>query len=72
MKLKPCPFCGAKPDLRKLQALQNYDDNGNLWPGMRTLPEDIIGCINISGCDVRPRLMRVNTKDAVKIWNERY
>lgn len=68
--MKTCPFCGTFPNYSKITVCQNHDDNKNIWEVMRNLPAEVIACKNVN-CKVRPRLQRVNTDDAERIWDER-
>jgi len=66
--LKCCPWCKQLPSHKKLKCCQDFDDAGNSYPKLTILPSEIIECANPL-CKVRPRLERVNTNDAVSIWN---
>jgi hypothetical protein len=71
MKIKPCPFCGGKVNLREHTVCQTFDSAGMSWDTLQNLPEQTIECNNIGVCAIRPRLSRVNTGDAIDIWNKR-
>lgn len=57
MKLKPCPFCGKKPEVMKETEKVNY----------------FVGCVNYRECSVIPIPFVVyNTiNDAIDAWNKR-
>jgi hypothetical protein len=71
MKIKPCPFCGGKVSFREHTVSQNFDSTGASWDTIQELPEQTIECNNTNICNIRPRLSRVNTGDAITIWNKR-
>ena len=70
VSLVPCPWCGEKPCYRIVTSQQNYDHAGNYYPEVKELPTEIISCMNVAECKVRPELIRVNSGDAVQIWND--
>jgi hypothetical protein len=68
MKIKHCPWCKQIPIYKKLIFEANYDHAGNKYQYLKRIPTEIIECNN-TDCFVRPRLIRMNTNDALKIWN---
>jgi len=67
---KECPWCHQTPTYKKQKCEQNYDSNGNYYHDVIELPQEIIECENTK-CYVRPKLIRVNTKDVIDVWNKR-
>ena len=68
MKLEACPWCNEPPRYRRQTLLCNYDHAGNHYEDIREIPAEIIECSNVK-CKVRPHLTRINTDDAIKVWN---
>jgi len=68
MKLEPCPWCKELPRYSQQTLLCNYDHAGNHYDDIREIPAERIECSNVK-CKVRPDLTRINTNDAVEIWN---
>jgi len=68
MKLELCPWCKGLPRYSQQTLLCNYDLAGNYYDDITELPAEIIECVNVK-CKVRPNLTRINTNDAVEVWN---
>jgi hypothetical protein len=69
-ELLPCPWCGNTPDYKTLMHCQSWNDCG-ITRGAHTDREaEVIECVNTK-CPVRPKLTRVQSDDAVQIWNTR-
>ena len=68
MKLEPCPWCKELPRYRQQTRWCNYDDDGMSYINIIELPAEHIECSNVK-CQVRPNLTRINTNDAIKVWN---
>ena len=69
MKIEPCPWCKESPRCSQQTLLCNYDHAGNHYEDIREIPAERIECSNVM-CKVRPSLTRINTNDAIKVWNE--
>lgn len=68
IELKPCPWCKQTPVFIKSTSCQSYDDTGKYYSGCVNLPHEVVQCNNVH-CACRPRICRVNTSDAITLWN---
>jgi hypothetical protein len=68
MLLKQCPWCKNIPTYKKYNAWWNYDHTGKSYDNIISLPTESIECVNVH-CKVRPNITRINTNDAIDIWN---
>ena len=68
MKLEPCPWCKESPRYRQQTRWYNYDDAGMSYVNIIELSAEIIECPNVK-CKIRPALTRINTNDAIEVWN---
>ena len=67
--MKKCPWCGSDPSYKVVTWNCNYDSNGNMGD-LKDRRTEIIECSNLK-CEVRPKLVRVETGDAEEIWDNR-
>jgi len=68
MKLKSCPWCKEPPRYKQQTRWLDFDDNGTSYRKITELPVEIIECSNVK-CKIRSSLTRVNTNDAIEVWN---
>jgi hypothetical protein len=66
--IKSCPWCKEPVRYTKYFELCDFDHNGRLYDDIQELPAERIECSNVH-CPIRPNLTRINTNDAIKIWN---
>ena len=66
--IKPCPWCKKPVRHIKYFEICNFDHTGKMYEITKELPAERIECSNVH-CYVRPNLIRINTGDAIKIWN---
>jgi len=72
-ELKPCPFCGAKPNFKIDTSHCNYNDKGEggtIFSPLKHRRTETIECKNVH-CKARPRIARIEVFDAATLWNAR-
>lgn len=68
-----CPFCGTPVRLKHTVSYSNWNhkgEGGTYFDPITARPTEEIRCPNVH-CAVRPWVSRIETGDAVQLWNTR-
>ena len=71
-KITSCPFCGVAPDYAETVFCSNWNHVTDETGELKNRKAERIDCNNVRGCRVRPKLLRVETGDAIEVWNTRF
>ena len=67
-KIAPCPWCKVYPVLDNTTSFCNFSDKDNELGALQLRATQVIECNNVQ-CPVRPRISRIETYDALELWN---